>query len=98
MGRPLSVTLPQLLREETERLSQVSLPVTAKIFLSSILKSLPQPNENQANQIANTILDFASKVWKLQQESRAVDVQVIERQSHQLTAVENESVSSAISR
>jgi hypothetical protein len=62
------------------------------------LKSLPQPNENQANQIANTILDFAGKVWKLQQESLEIHAHVIERQPHQLTAVENGAISSAIPR
>jgi len=79
MSQPLRESLPLLLTSELERISaSVSLPATAQIFLRSITKFLPQLTEAQANNVADQILDFAGKVWKLQQESKTLEI-VIEK-------------------
>lgn len=90
--RPLSQTLPILLQEETTKLlAQVSLPATARIFLSSISKFLPQLTENQANEVANAILNFAGRVWQLQQDASApapliVEAKIIEQEEEKIRA------------
>lgn len=81
MSNRLSETLPLLLQNEMSNLlAQVSLPVTARIFLNSTSKFLPQLTENQANEVAERILDFAGKVWKLQQDAKVIEIASAETQ------------------
>lgn len=86
MSRPLSETLPLLLQEEMKKLAP-SLPVTVAIFLPSITKSLPRLTEQQANNVAEQILDFAGKVWKLQQDAKIVDLVVVKTEAIEETEI-----------
>ncbi len=81
MSNRLSETLPLLLQKEmTNLLAQVSLPVTARIFLNSTSKFLPQLTEKQANDVADRIIDFAAKIWQLQQDAKIIEIGTVETQ------------------